>query len=205
MPRRLCSGLTACHWFEELRSKEAADTAILYPFDLIEHDGEDMRNHPFFDRKAALPRLLRNSAAGILFNEHIAEGGPCIVFARLGAEGIASKKVNSSYRSGRCPVWIRVRYPVAVQRQRSENWIKSSSAHSVHHAHTHTAILESVRPMTFRACAAPRRLSGKLTCQLGRLLIEARIMLPSKGASNRQAVDRRGPDATSGTKASVYR
>ncbi len=28
--------------FEELRSKEAADTAILYPFDLIEHDGEDM-------------------------------------------------------------------------------------------------------------------------------------------------------------------
>jgi hypothetical protein len=37
--------------FEELRSKEAADTAILYPFDLIEHDGEDMRNRPFFDRK----------------------------------------------------------------------------------------------------------------------------------------------------------
>jgi ATP-dependent DNA ligase len=130
--------------FEELRSKEAADTAILYPSDLIEHDGEDMRNRPFFDRKAALPRLLRNSAAGILFNEHIAEGGP-IVFTRLGPEGIVSKKVNSSYRSGRFPIWIRVRYPtsVAVQRERSENWTKSSSAHSVHHAHPHTAILES--------------------------------------------------------------
>jgi ATP-dependent DNA ligase len=30
--------------FEELRRREAADTAILYAFDLIEHDGEDMRN-----------------------------------------------------------------------------------------------------------------------------------------------------------------
>jgi hypothetical protein len=49
----LCSGLTACHWFEELSRREAADTAVLYAFDLIEHDGEDMRNRPFLDRKAA--------------------------------------------------------------------------------------------------------------------------------------------------------
>jgi ATP-dependent DNA ligase len=46
--------------FEELRRQEAADTAILYAFDLIEHDGEDMRNLPFLDRKNALARLLRN-------------------------------------------------------------------------------------------------------------------------------------------------
>jgi hypothetical protein len=30
--------------FEELSRREAADTAILYAFDLIEHHGEDMRN-----------------------------------------------------------------------------------------------------------------------------------------------------------------
>jgi ATP-dependent DNA ligase len=58
--------------FEELRSREAAHAAILYAFDLIEHDGEDMRNLPFLDRKAALARLLRNTEGGILFNEHIA-------------------------------------------------------------------------------------------------------------------------------------
>jgi bifunctional non-homologous end joining protein LigD len=28
--------------FDELRRREAAHTAILYAFDLIEHDGEDM-------------------------------------------------------------------------------------------------------------------------------------------------------------------
>jgi bifunctional non-homologous end joining protein LigD len=33
--------------FDELRRREAADTAILSAFHLIEHDGEDMRTCPF--------------------------------------------------------------------------------------------------------------------------------------------------------------
>ena len=33
--------------FDELRRREAARTAVLYAFDLIEHDGEDLRNRPF--------------------------------------------------------------------------------------------------------------------------------------------------------------
>jgi hypothetical protein len=74
----------------------------------------------------ARPRWLRNSKAGILFNEHLVEYG-AIVFAhacRLGAEGIVSKKTDSTYRSGRCPVWIKVRNPAgfAVQRERSALW-----------------------------------------------------------------------------------
>jgi len=112
--------------FEELRRREAARSAIFYAFDLIEHDGEDLRNLPFLDRKAALARLLRDIKAGILLNEHLAEDGP-IVFAhacRLGAEGIVSKRVDGTYRSGPCPVWIKVRNPasVAVQRERGEMW-----------------------------------------------------------------------------------
>jgi bifunctional non-homologous end joining protein LigD len=112
--------------FEELSRREAARTAILYAFDLIEHDGEDMRNRPFLDRKAALARLLRNTEAGILFNEPIAEDGPMVFVhaCRLGAEGIVSKRVDGTYRSGQCPVWIKVRNPasIAVQRERSEIW-----------------------------------------------------------------------------------
>jgi bifunctional non-homologous end joining protein LigD len=54
--------------FEELSRREAADTAILYAFDLIEHDGEDLCTRPFLDRKGALARLLSNTEAGILFN-----------------------------------------------------------------------------------------------------------------------------------------
>jgi bifunctional non-homologous end joining protein LigD len=116
--------------FAELRRREAARTAILYAFDLIEHDGEDLRTRAFLDRKAALTRLLRDTQAGILVNDHLAEDGPT-VFAhacRLGAEGIVSKRVDGTYRSGRCSVWIKVRNPasIAVQRERSEKWNRGS-------------------------------------------------------------------------------
>jgi bifunctional non-homologous end joining protein LigD len=112
--------------FDDLRRREAARTAVLYAFDLIEHDGQDLRDHRFLDRKAALARLLRDTEAGILLNEHVAEDG-ATVFAhacRLGAEGIVSKRVDGFYRSGPCSVWIKVRNPagVAVQRERSEKW-----------------------------------------------------------------------------------
>jgi bifunctional non-homologous end joining protein LigD len=110
--------------FEELQRRTAPHAAILYAFDLIEYDGEDLRNLPFLDRKAALARLLRDTEAGILFNEHIVEDGPT-VFAhacQLGAEGIVSKRVDGAYQSGPCRVWIKVRNPAsfAVQRERSE-------------------------------------------------------------------------------------
>jgi ATP-dependent DNA ligase len=112
--------------FDELRRREAAHSAMLYAFDLIEHDGEDLRDLPFLDRKAALARLLRDAEAGILLNEHIAEDG-ATVFAhacRLGAEGIVSKRIDGTYRSGPCATWIKVRNPAsdAVQRERSEKW-----------------------------------------------------------------------------------
>jgi ATP-dependent DNA ligase len=51
--------------FEELRRREAAHSAMLYAFDLIEHDGEDLRDRPFLERKAALAQLLRGIKAGI--------------------------------------------------------------------------------------------------------------------------------------------
>jgi bifunctional non-homologous end joining protein LigD len=112
--------------FDELRRRAAAQTAIIYAFDLIELDGDDLRNRPFLDRKMALAQLLRTTKAGILFNEHIAEDGH-IVFAHaclLGAEGIVSKKIDSTYRSRPCRMWIKVRNPasIAVQRERSELW-----------------------------------------------------------------------------------
>jgi bifunctional non-homologous end joining protein LigD len=97
--------------FEELSRREAARTAILYAFDLNKHDGEDLRSLPFLDRKAALARLLRDTKAGIRLNEHIAEDG-ATVFAhacQLGAEGIVLKRIDSTYQSGSCRVWIKVR------------------------------------------------------------------------------------------------
>src|SRR5258707_732351 len=124
--RRLFWGLNGLSRVEELRRRSAAHSASRYAFDLIEHDGEDLRGRPFLDRKAALARLLRDTKAGIVLNEHVAGDGPT-VFAhacRLGAEGIVSMKIDGTYRSGPCPVWIKIRNPasVAVQREPSERW-----------------------------------------------------------------------------------
>jgi ATP-dependent DNA ligase len=71
-------------------------------------------------------RLLRDTEAGILLNELIAEDGATVLAhaCRLGAEGIVSKRIDSAYRSGRCRVWIKVRNPgsIAAQRERTEDW-----------------------------------------------------------------------------------
>ena len=78
---------------------------FLYAFDLIEHHGADLRNLPFLDREAA---LVRDTTAGILRNEHMAEDGPTVFehACRLGAEGIVSKRVDGS-RCGRLGATVR--------------------------------------------------------------------------------------------------
>ena len=116
--------VTACETFGLSASPHAGPGPRLSSFGVGR--GHDLRDHRFLDRKATLARLLRDTEAGILFNEHIAEDG-ATVFAhacRLGAEGIVSKRIDGTYRSGPRPAWIKVRNPasVAVQRERSEKW-----------------------------------------------------------------------------------
>jgi bifunctional non-homologous end joining protein LigD len=116
-------GLDGLSRFEELRSREAARAAILYAFDLIVPDGEDLRNLPFLNRKAALAWLPRETQAGVLVKEHVVQDR-LTVFAhacRLGAEGIVS--------TGPCRVGIEVRNPasIALQRERSAIWNRRAS------------------------------------------------------------------------------
>jgi ATP-dependent DNA ligase len=111
--------------FEALRRRGAGDVAVLYAFDLIALDGDDLRSLPIETRKATLASLLRKPGA-LRLSEHIAADGPQ-VFAhacRLGAEGIVSKRLGSRYRSGPCQAWVKVKNPaaIAVQRERSESW-----------------------------------------------------------------------------------
>jgi bifunctional non-homologous end joining protein LigD len=111
--------------FKALRRREAADTAVLFAFELLERDGQSFQGHPLEARKQMLARLLRG-CGHVLLCDHIAEDGP-LVFAhacRPGAEGIISKRLGRPYPSGRNESWIKVKNPVAVEahRQRSENW-----------------------------------------------------------------------------------
>ena len=55
---------------DRLRTADGArerSSAYAYAFDLLAHDGDDMRSQPLADRKAALAKLLRTAKPGIRY------------------------------------------------------------------------------------------------------------------------------------------
>jgi bifunctional non-homologous end joining protein LigD len=112
--------------FDPLHRRRKATDAMLYAFDLLELNGEDMRPLPLGERKARLEKLLSRSHTGIVFNEHTDEDG-AVVFrhaCKLGFEGIVSKRLSAPYRSGPSRDWIKVKNPEspAMLRHRNGTW-----------------------------------------------------------------------------------
>ena len=99
---------------------------MLCAFDLIELDGEDLRQSPFEQRKRALAELLRQKPDGIALNVHYEGDGAAIYkhACAFGCEGIVSKRLGSPYRAGRSDHWIKVKNPAApaVKREAEEDW-----------------------------------------------------------------------------------
>jgi bifunctional non-homologous end joining protein LigD len=99
--------------FDALHRRGTVREAMLYAFDLLELDGEDLRGLPLGDRKKRLARLLARRRVGIVLSEHTADDG-AIIFrqaCRLGLEGIVSKRLSAPYRSGPSRDWIKVKNP----------------------------------------------------------------------------------------------
>jgi ATP-dependent DNA ligase len=71
--------------FEALHRRQRVNEAILYTFDLLELDGEDLRPRPLGERKARLAKLLGRKPDGIVFNEHTDEDGGIVFRHRLQA------------------------------------------------------------------------------------------------------------------------
>jgi bifunctional non-homologous end joining protein LigD len=116
-------GLSA---FDLLRSWRHDHSAVLCAFDLLEHDGWDLRHRPIENRKAALAKLLSRSHEGIAFNQHYDCAGAVLLkhACALGCEGIVSKRRGSPYRSGRVYDWLKLKNPAApaVRREAEEVW-----------------------------------------------------------------------------------
>ena len=112
--------------FQALRSKRRGSEAVLFAFDLIEHDGADLRDLPLIERKRRLARLIDRAKHAIRFNEHLIDDGPTVFdhVCRMGLEGIVSKRTDAPYRSGQSKVWIKSKNPAseAVRREREEDW-----------------------------------------------------------------------------------
>jgi bifunctional non-homologous end joining protein LigD len=102
-------------------SRHGAPEAFLYAFDLLELDGQDLRNDPWTRRRAALAQLVADAEPAIRLCEHIEDVDGAIVFRHacvMGLEGIVAKRRDSRYRSGRCREWIKIKNPAhpAIER-----------------------------------------------------------------------------------------
>jgi bifunctional non-homologous end joining protein LigD len=75
---------------------------MLYAFDLLEFDGEDLRPLPFVDRKKRLAKHVGRRRLGIVLSDHTDEDGALLFVhaCRMGLEGIVSKRLSAPYRSG---------------------------------------------------------------------------------------------------------
>jgi bifunctional non-homologous end joining protein LigD len=100
--------------------------AVLYAFDLLMLDGEDLRQQPIEERKRVLAGLLKDAPASLQFVDHLQVEGAIMyeLVCALGAEGIVSKRIGSPYVSGRSDKWVKTKNPVApaVRREAEEDW-----------------------------------------------------------------------------------
>ena len=96
-------------------SDEKTDDLVFFAFDLLFATGEDLRPLPLSERKKRLKLLLdgkrKRDQGTIRYVEHFESNGNTIMESAraLSLEGIVSKKVTASYRSGRSDSWTKAK------------------------------------------------------------------------------------------------
>ncbi len=85
---------------------------VLYAFDLMHLDGNDLTRQPLSARKAALAKLIRRGHGRHLrLSRSLARPGPALLkeACRMGLEGIISKLNDAPYRPGRGRDWVKTK------------------------------------------------------------------------------------------------
>ena len=98
--------------FAALRTKARSARACLVAFDLLNFNGEDLRQHPIEERRAALSPLVAGVDSVLFSDALVAQGA--LVFAKaceLGLERIVSKRARSRYSSGNSRQWLKSKNP----------------------------------------------------------------------------------------------
>jgi bifunctional non-homologous end joining protein LigD len=88
------------------------DSIILYAFDLMHLNGNDLRQETLLERRAILKALLgRDEEGRIQFSEEFDGDGDAFfnACAQHGLEGIVSKHALAPYRSGRTKTWLKTK------------------------------------------------------------------------------------------------
>jgi len=104
--------------FDALRSRRACQDARLIAFDLLALNGEDLRRKPLRERRARLAALLGEAPDALWFSGHVAGADGEALFRHacaMSLEGIVSKRIGASYRSGPHSAWRKIKNPTYVR------------------------------------------------------------------------------------------
>ncbi|HVR28838.1 MAG TPA: DNA ligase D, partial [Thermoanaerobaculia bacterium] len=84
--------------------------ATYFAFDLLSFGDFDLRSLPLGERKERLQAILP-PAGPIRYADHVVERGEELYAAveSMGLEGMVAKRIDSTYRPGRSPHWLKIR------------------------------------------------------------------------------------------------
>ncbi|MBZ9845164.1 MULTISPECIES: DNA ligase D [unclassified Mesorhizobium] len=105
------TGLPDFQALERELANPSSPKLMFFAFDLLYLNGRDIRQQPLIERKAALHRLLQETAPTLTFVEHLDISGKDVFdhACRMGLEGVVSKRADSPYRSGVQTSWLKVK------------------------------------------------------------------------------------------------
>jgi bifunctional non-homologous end joining protein LigD len=93
-------------------SEGKSERLIYFAFDLLFLDGGDLQHLPLEQRKAHLETMLGAKQSGqIRYTEHFHAPGPQVLDSacKMNLEGIISKRLGESYKSGRAGQWMKTK------------------------------------------------------------------------------------------------
>jgi DNA ligase D-like protein (predicted ligase) len=88
-----------------------AAALVLFLFDLLFLDGEDLTKLPVIERKARLAELLSGAPPSLQFSDHQQGHGPAFhkLACERGLEGIVSKRADAPYAPGGRGLWLKTK------------------------------------------------------------------------------------------------
>ena len=94
----------------DIRHASVECPVTFFAFDLLAFEDFDLRPLPLIERKALLRRAVPKVGVIRLLDHYVADGETLYrEVQKLGLEGIVGKRLDSAYKPGRSPAWIKIR------------------------------------------------------------------------------------------------